>query len=127
MERESLNKLVNELAYSGVLFWLPLLISPKERHARYHANQGLWVLILSVIACTGIRVLGAVNRWLEGGVMGIISSGIYSLIYIGFLFLMLFLLWNVIVRAMDIHNEKEPKSILFFEQISLIKDKEGVD
>lgn len=61
-EKEPFNKLMQELAYTGTLFWLPIVICPEEKNARYHANQGLWILIISVIACTGIRILSALNQ-----------------------------------------------------------------
>ena len=38
---ETRNRLCCELAYTGTLFWLPLLICPRKKDARFHANQGL--------------------------------------------------------------------------------------
>lgn len=120
-EKEPLNKLACELAYTGTLFWLPLLLCPKEENARYHANQGLWVLILSTIACSLIRGLGMLSQGLSGSIIGIFAGGLYSLVFIAFLVVMLYLLWNVIQSAMRIHREKEPVSILFFQRCSIIK------
>lgn len=123
---EPKNKLCCELAYTGTLFWLPLLACPGEKNARYHANQGLWLLILSVVACTGIRLLSAVNDLLAGGLPGAVFGGVYSLVFIIFLFGMLFLLWSAVTRAMDIHRDETVKPILFFERVPIIHfKKEG--
>lgn len=119
--KEPLDKLCCELAYSGTLFWAPLLLCPKKADARYHANQGLWILILAVGACTGIRLLSALNDFLVGGMAGIAFGGIYSLAFIVFLFLMLFLLWNATTRAMAVHRDEEPVTILFFDRVPLIR------
>jgi len=37
-------------AWSYLIFFLPLLICPKDKFARYHANQGLLVLLFSLIS-----------------------------------------------------------------------------
>lgn len=120
-EKEPMDKLCCELAYSGTLFWLPLVICPKHTNARYCANQGLWVLILAVLACTTIRILGAVNGLLAGKMIGIISSGIYALLFMVFLAVMFYLLWQSVKRAMAIHDEEELTSILFFDKVRIIK------
>lgn len=119
--KEPMNKLMCELAYTGTLFWLPLLFCPDEKDAKYHANQGLWVLILATIACGGIRLLSMITQLAGGGIVGILMGGIYSLIFIVFLFVMMYLLWKVYQSAMRVHNDREPESILFFEDHSIIK------
>lgn len=126
MPVEPKNKLCCELAYTGTLFWLPLIACPDEKNARYHANQGLWLLILSVAACTGIRLLSAINDLLAGGLLGAVFGGVYSLIFIVFLFGMLFLLWSAVTRAIGIHRNEVVKPILFFEKAPIIHfKKEG--
>jgi uncharacterized membrane protein len=47
------NKVVSGLAY--FLFFLPLIICPTSRYGRFHANQGLVLLIVSVL---GSIILG---------------------------------------------------------------------
>jgi len=42
------NKLIAGLAY--VLCFLPLLFCPDSRYGRFHANQGIVLLLLSIIA-----------------------------------------------------------------------------
>jgi uncharacterized membrane protein len=45
------------LAYTGYLFFLPLLTSPKSKFARFHANQGLLVLLTTVALGCAFSVL----------------------------------------------------------------------
>lgn len=49
------NKVVSGLAY--FLFFLPLIVCPESRYGRFHANQGLVLLIISVV---GSIVLGII-------------------------------------------------------------------
>lgn len=121
-EKEPVNKLCCELAYTGTLFWLPLVVCPNEKHARFHANQGLWLLILSVVSCTLIRALSVINGLLAGGLLGTVFSGVYSLLFTVFLFGMLFLLVSAVTRAMGIHREEGRGPILFFEKLAVIKE-----
>lgn len=119
-EREPLDKLVNELAYMGTLFWLPLILGKRDAKAKYHANQGLWVLICSVIACTLLRISGYVNNLCSESLLGIITGAIYSIIFLGFLIFMGYLSIQVILRALGVHSDEEPKTILWFEKYTLI-------
>jgi len=43
------NKVVAALSYLGILFFLPLVVCPESRFGRFHANQGLLLLIVSII------------------------------------------------------------------------------
>ncbi|KAF1296174.1 hypothetical protein BAU15_10315 [Enterococcus sp. JM4C] len=120
-KRERMNKLSCELAYTGTLFWLPLLVCPNEKYAKYCANQGLWILILSVFACWTIRILDTLNNLVNGTIGRIFSGGIYSLSYMLFLFLMTYLLVQCIKNALAFHRDQWPKPILFFEDYAIIK------
>lgn len=119
--KEPRHKLFCELAYTGTLFWLPLLTCPELKNARYYANQGAWLLILSVLACTSIRLLSAINDLLSGGLLGAVFGGIYSLLFILFLFGILFLLWSAVTRVIAIHRDEKVKPILFFDQVQIIQ------
>lgn len=48
------NKVMGILAY--VLFFVPLLAAPKSPFAKYHANQGLLLLILAI----AVNVIGGI-------------------------------------------------------------------
>lgn len=43
-----LNKNVSILAYISILFFVPLIAAPNSKFARFHANQGLLLLLTSV-------------------------------------------------------------------------------
>lgn len=120
-EKESKEKLCCELAYSGTLFWLPLLICPKEKMTKFCANQGLWALILSVLACWIIQIAEAVNSIFAGTLIGVVSGGIYSLLFLVFLFFMVYLFINCVRSALAIHRGEKPGAILFFDKFAIIK------
>ncbi|MHB1484154.1 MAG: zinc-ribbon domain-containing protein [Saccharofermentanales bacterium] len=42
------NKVIYVLAYLGILFFLPLVVTPVTSTGKFHANQGLLLLIASV-------------------------------------------------------------------------------
>jgi uncharacterized membrane protein len=42
------NKVVSALAYLGILFFLPLVTDKDSKFGKFHANQGLILLIVSV-------------------------------------------------------------------------------
>ncbi len=46
-------KVVSALAYLGILFFLPLVVYPQSSFGRFHANQGL-VLLIAEIACGSV-------------------------------------------------------------------------
>ncbi|HHX74640.1 MAG TPA: hypothetical protein GX699_07035 [Firmicutes bacterium] len=43
------NKVVAALAY--ILFFIPLVAAPESKFGRYHANQGLILLIVAFVGC----------------------------------------------------------------------------
>lgn len=43
---DSNEKTMAALAYFGILFFLPLVVTPDSKFGKYHANQGLLLLIL---------------------------------------------------------------------------------
>ena len=49
--KENLNgtvKVMSALAYLWILFFLPLVVCPDSKFGRYHANQGLVLLLAAV-------------------------------------------------------------------------------
>ena len=54
------NKVICGISYFGILFFLPLVVSPNSRFGKFHANQALLVLILMVAAGFVSGIIGAV-------------------------------------------------------------------
>lgn len=52
------NKIMNILAYW--LFFLPLVSSPVTQEGKFHANQGLLLLLTSIAGSIAISILGAI-------------------------------------------------------------------
>lgn len=62
------NKVIAALSYLGILFFLPLVACPNSKFGRFHANQGLILLICSVIGgfLTIIPIIGNLASSLVG-------------------------------------------------------------
>ena len=66
------NKPWAALAYFGILFFLPLVISPNSRYGRFHANQGLVLLLFEMAgACVFhlIPLIGGILQKIYGVLM----------------------------------------------------------
>lgn len=74
------NKGVTIASYLGILFWLPLAANSNSRYGRFHANQGLLTLILSlalgIVTWILQLIIGAIFRT-EITYLGI-GTGIYT-------------------------------------------------
>jgi uncharacterized membrane protein len=70
------NKTMAGLAY--ILFFLPLIVCKDSRFGRFHANQGLLLLLLSVAGYIVISVLTTVLATITWRLFGFISL-LYSL------------------------------------------------
>lgn len=77
------NKGIAALAYIGILFFVPLIVCPKSKFARFHANQGLIFLVFCIAAGIVMSVIGALLTWR----LRIIASIINALIGIAMLIL----------------------------------------
>jgi uncharacterized membrane protein len=62
------NKVICALAYLGILFFLPLVACPDSKFGRFHANQGLILLIILFIGgfINIIPILGYIASALIG-------------------------------------------------------------
>ncbi len=62
------NRNIAALSYFGVLFFLPLVLRPKSPFCRFHANQGLLLLLVWIVsqACFSVGFFG----WIAGLVLG---------------------------------------------------------
>ncbi|MDZ7786291.1 MAG: hypothetical protein U5L95_04185 [Candidatus Saccharibacteria bacterium] len=43
-------KIMSVLAYFGILFFLPLVVTPDSKFGKFHANQGLLLLLLGIVS-----------------------------------------------------------------------------
>ncbi len=69
-----MKKVMNALAYTGILFFLPLVVN-KDEVGKFHANQGLIALIVSVILHVVGGILGALTGIpLVGFIVGIVGT-----------------------------------------------------
>jgi len=111
---EPKEKLVQELAYSGVLFWLPLL-SAKDGKNKIHANRGLWILLLTATDCLISQLL----RW-GTEFLGNFGKIIYGIAVLPCLLFMLFLAGNSVMAVLSIHQGNEQEKMLWFDDYKII-------
>jgi uncharacterized membrane protein len=71
------NKVLAVLAYIPILFWLPLVAGNGSRFGRFHANQGLILLIFSVALAIVNSIVGLILGWIP--ILGAIISGLLGL------------------------------------------------
>lgn len=84
------NTVINVLAYLGILFFLPLVVNPESKSGRFHANQGLILLIVSIVGSIALSIITtifmAISIWLAF-IPTLLSSvfglGILALVIIG--------------------------------------------
>jgi uncharacterized membrane protein len=57
------NKVIAALAY--LIFFLPLLAAPDSKFGKFHANQGLWVLLASIAGSIVLSVIPFVNLFIS--------------------------------------------------------------
>lgn len=71
------NKVVCVLAYIPILFWIPL-VAGNTPFCKFHANQGLLLLLTSITLGTASGALGLVFGWIP--IIGWIIPGLVSLV-----------------------------------------------
>lgn len=71
-EDVSSNKLMGVLAYLGILVFIPLLAAKNSKFARFHVNQGLILLICSVVSWFVGRLSPAV-AWVLNAVIFVLA------------------------------------------------------
>ena len=54
------NKVMGILAYIGLLVLVPIFAAKNSKYARFHANQGLVLLICAAIVLTVLNILGII-------------------------------------------------------------------
>lgn len=83
------NKMVAALSYVLFFFIVPLRVAPESPYARYHANQGVVLFIVSVAAwIVAAMILGALffvpsSYLLERLLLGVVDLGVLVFMVIG--------------------------------------------
>lgn len=106
------NMIVYMLSYLGILFFLPLVVYPESTTGRFHANQGLVLLIASVL---GQIVLAIMN-----GILLAISWRFWFITSLLYAALGIATLWLVIV-GMKNAKAGEEKPLPYIGNITIIK------
>lgn len=57
-------KIMAALAYFGILFFLPLITHPDSKFGKFHANQGLLLLIFSLVGTTVGSIIPVIGWFL---------------------------------------------------------------
>lgn len=82
------NRLMAVLSYLGVLVVIPIVVTPDSKFVRFHANQGVLLLIVGIIYGAIRNILRLVIGWIPF-VGGFIIS-IYSILgFVLFIFMIL--------------------------------------
>ncbi len=71
------NKVLCVLAYIPILFWLPLAACSGSKYGRFHANQGLLLLITGGVLWLVTAIIGLILGWIP--VLGWIICGLLDL------------------------------------------------
>lgn len=114
------NKLICEFAHSGILFWLPLVSCPDYERAKSSANTGLWLLIAGTGARLIMLLFEAINAAFPAGILHVIVSGVYSLIFMIYILFMLYLAWKNIRTVCAIHRGEGSNEFEFFSAHPII-------
>lgn len=77
------NKVMAILAYLGILVIVPIIAAPKSKFARFHANQGLVLVICAIIYAIAYSIISAIVfaiSWRLGFIVSII--GLVSILFV---------------------------------------------
>ena len=83
---------VAALSYLGFLVLIPLIFTRRSHYARFHANQGLTLMIITVAYTLVTRIFVTFLDILFGGVYAAIPTTLSSIFNIGSVFFVLLLL-----------------------------------
>lgn len=112
------------LAYFGILFFLPLVVTPNSKYGRFHANQGLLLLIggaaLEIVQILlGLLIKATCGSYFLGVYVGLNGFGVFLTILIDLI------CWApiaalVIIGIINAVNNRA-KELPFIGKIRLIK------
>ena len=113
------NKFISLLSYLGILVLVPIFVAKDSKFAKFHANQGL-VLIISIVALEMINIIIGVIFGLtiyKIPVAGTILNVIISLAFLILILLLFVLIVCGIVTALQGKAIKFP----FFDKLTILK------
>lgn len=79
------NKVLAVLAYLGILIIVPLIAAPQSKFAKFHVNQGLVLLIASIIVNIATGILSTIAFFIAeiiGALVGLVSGVVGLVIFI---------------------------------------------
>lgn len=106
------NKVIFILSYLGILFFLPLVTCPDSKAGRFHANQGLVLLLTSIVGQIAVSIITsmlAVISWRLWTILPLISYAWAIAILV------------LMIMGMVNANKGELKPLPVIGQIKLIK------
>lgn len=100
------------LAYFGILFFLPLVCAPQSRFGKFHANQGLVLLICSLALAVVSWILLLIVGWIP-----FIGKVIYSLVsLVIFVVTLAWMIYGIVQAA-----QGKAKTLPLIGKITLIR------
>lgn len=96
---DSNDKLYGILAYLGLLVLVPILAG-KTEFSRYHANQGLVLLILDIILCAAIGIVSGILIVIAPWVGVIVASVLGGIVGLAILIFVILGIVNVVNEKM---------------------------
>ena len=70
------NKVVCVLSYLWILFWIPLVACSSSKYGKFHANQGLILLLTNIVLGIACGILGGIFSlipYIGGVIAGLLS------------------------------------------------------
>ena len=88
------NKLAAVLAYLGILVVVTLIIAPDSKFARYHANQGICLLIIGAVYSIASKIIMGIFKFIP--IIGALISMVLGLVGLVFFVLMILGIVNAV-------------------------------
>ena len=108
------NKIMGILAYLGILVLIPIFAAKDSQYARFHANQGLVLLISAIILFISSSIITAIIGLVTLGLLALPVSIILNLSVLAF--------WiTFIVFGIMNACSGEPKKLPLIGSITIIK------
>lgn len=114
-------RIICALAYFGTLFWIPLVLWPREQMARRISNQGLWSFISVLILIILYHIMEFVYKIIAHTPISFISNPLSLMNKMLLIFSIIYLVIKNWENAMALIKGNKVKGILFFDEYPLIK------